>query len=121
MDSLYFVKAIDKNVVTAQYKYYCSCDYQSKTGMPCCHILKVMYYVEDKDILSQVNKFHVIENPTELKECVYDLKCEDKTIKPGTRKGRPTVFMRMKNEKQLPTGVIKVEKVRKKKNATETR
>ena len=75
-------------------KYYCSCEYQGKTGIPCSHILKVLYKNDENDVLRQVDPYYVIENPIELKECVFDRKCDEATIKPGNRRGRPTVFIR---------------------------
>ena len=49
-----------------------------------------------------------------MKECVFDVKSKEELIKPGDRKGRPTIFMRLNEAKKLPKGVIPVEKFRKK-------
>ena len=61
----------------------------------------------------------MIEDPTAFMECIYDLKCSETIIKPGMRKGRPTVFLHSNYLSSLPKGIVLVEPYKRRKGAVE--
>ena len=49
--------------------FRCTCMFQQKTGIPCEHILKVVFET-DKNFIDRIDQYWVVEDPNKLFKCI---------------------------------------------------